>query len=240
MKSKITAIVLAGGTGTRLGSDIPKQYLYVNCKMIITYALETLINSPLIGNIRIVAGEEWREEILKDLSDHQIDSSKISGFSGSGTTRQYSILNALDDVKKDNATTDSVFIHDAARPLLADSTIEALVKAINDDGHDGAMPVLPMKDTVYLSEDGTAVSSLIDRSKLFAGQAPEIFVFDKYYKANKHLHDEGKLSAINGSTEPAILEGMDIAMIPGDERNFKITTRADMDRFTEIVCPLSR
>ena len=91
-----------------------------------------------------------------------------------------------------------------------------------------------MKDTAYLSEDGRAVSSLLDRRKVFAGQAPEVFLFGRYYEANRALLPE-KILEINGSTEPAVMAGMDIAMIPGDERNFKITTAIDLERFREIV-----
>lgn len=94
--------------------------------------------------------------------------------------------------------------------------------------------MLPMKDTVYLSGDGRAVSSLLDRGKVFAGQAPEAFVFGKYYEANRALVPD-KILEINGSTEPAVMAGMDIALIPGDEGNFKITTAADLERFQEIV-----
>lgn len=94
--------------------------------------------------------------------------------------------------------------------------------------------MLPMKDTVYLSKDGKVVTELLNRSEIFAGQAPEVFRFDKYYVANKILLPK-RILEINGSTEPAIMAGMDIAMIPGDERNFKVTTRADLEKFREIV-----
>ena len=97
------------------------------------------------------------------------------------------------------------------------------------------MPVLPMKDTVYLSTDGgNSVSQLLDRSEIFAGQAPELFRLKPYYKATAGLLPERILS-INGATEPAIIAGMNIAMIQGDEANFKVTTDADLTRFREIV-----
>ena len=98
------------------------------------------------------------------------------------------------------------------------------------EGHDGVLPVLPMKDTVYFSEEGKTIDSLLNRSQIFAGQAPEVFYLGSYYKANEALLPE-KILSINGSTEPAILAGMDIVMIPGDEGNFKITTKADLERF---------
>jgi len=100
-------------------------------------------------------------------------------------------------------------------------------------GHDGAIPVLPMKDTVYLGEDGH-ITQLLDRSHVYAGQAPEAFVLGKYEAANRQLLPE-QILKINGSTEPAIMAGMDIALIQGDERNFKITTREDLERFEEII-----
>ena len=100
--------------------------------------------------------------------------------------------------------------------------------------HDGAIPVLPMKDTVYLSENGSSISSLIPREKLYAGQAPEAFKLGKYYAANERLLPD-EIKKINGSTEPAVMYNMDIAMIKGDENNFKITTPADLERFKEMV-----
>jgi 2-C-methyl-D-erythritol 4-phosphate cytidylyltransferase len=102
------------------------------------------------------------------------------------------------------------------------------------EGHDGVMPVLPMKDTVYYSQDGTRVDRLLDRSSIFAGQAPELYRMDLYYKANRSLWPD-KILAINGSTEPAIMAGMDIVMIRGEESNYKITTDTDLKRFMEAA-----
>lgn len=91
-----------------------------------------------------------------------------------------------------------------------------------------------MKDTVYVSKDGKRVDSLLKREEIFAGQAPEVFVFGKYYRANMSLLPE-KIHEINGSTEPAVMAVMDIVMIPGEERNFKITTGADLEQFQRIL-----
>ena len=96
------------------------------------------------------------------------------------------------------------------------------------------MPVLPMKDTMYLSEDGRKVSSLLRREQIFAGQAPEAFRFGEYIKANRELLPDHILQ-INGSTEPAILAGMNIGMIAGEEENYKITTMEDFKRFCRKI-----
>lgn len=164
----------------------------------------------------------------QDMTGQILWEQKFRGFSLPGETRQLSIYHGLEDIRTYAADSDYVIIHDAARPMLTDRIITGCLDGAQ--GHDGAMPVLPMKDTVYYSRDGRTVCSLLDRSAIYAGQAPEVFLLGKYYEANRRLLPE-KILQINGSTEPAILAGMDIAMIPGDERNFKITTKADLERF---------
>lgn len=239
----VAALVLSGGTGTRVGGEIPKQYIEVKGRPVIAYCLRTLLFHEGIDAVQIVAEEAWRETIRNCVEQLQEEeealkpggrgNSKFRGFSAPGKTRQLSILNGLEDIRAYAGDPDYVLVHDAARPLVTAKQISACIEAVCA-GHDGALPVLPMKDTVYLSEEGRAVTSLLDRKKVFAGQAPEVFVLGKYYEANKALMPE-RILGINGSTEPAVLAGMDIAMIPGDEGNFKITTISDLKRFREIV-----
>lgn len=239
----VTALLLSGGTGTRIGGEIPKQYIEVKGRPVIDYCLRTLLSHEGIDGIQIVADEAWRETIRNCVEQIQEEGEasqqggrgnrKFRGFSAPGKTRQLSILNGLEDIRQYAGDSDCVLIHDAARPLVSAGQISACIEAVRA-GHDGALPVLPMKDTVYLSEEGRAVTSLLDRKKVFAGQAPEAFVLGKYYEANKALLPE-RILEINGSTEPAVLAGMDIAMIDGDEGNFKITTKQDLSRFQEIM-----
>lgn len=232
-----TAILLSGGVGSRMNSDVPKQYMRIENRMLITYALAALTKSFFIERILIVADEKWQETILSDAVENSVPTNKIMGFVFPGFNRQASVINGMREIlrqTKDGSITDddTVFIHDAARPLLSQKQVSDCFGALA--GHDGVMPVLPMKDTVYLSRDGESVSELIDRKRVFAGQAPELFRFKKYYQANMALAPEC-LATINGSTEPAVMAGMDIVMIPGDENNFKITTKQDLERFRSTV-----
>lgn len=220
-------ILLSGGVGSRLQAEIPKQYVMVAGKMLITYSLETLYGHPDIDAVLVVADYKWREAIDKDLKKHVVIK-KPYGFADPGINRQLSILNALNEIKYHwNVKVDNIIIHDAARPNLSPRQITECLQAI--EGHDGVMPTLPMKDTVYMCE-GMSVSSLLDRSKVFAGQAPEAYRFDKYYKANIQLQ-LSDLIKIHGSTEPAIMANLDVATIIGDEHNYKITTPQDLERF---------
>ncbi len=222
------ALVLSGGVGRRIISEVPKQYVTVRGNMIITYAIKALCNHEMIDAVQVVADKGWWEPVLTEISS----ASKLKGFSEPGENRQLSILNGLRDIKKYASDESIVLVQDAVRPFASDRLIRDTIKAV--EGHDGVIPVLPLKDTVYYSEDGKTVSKRLERGKILAGQAPEAFVFGKYLAANEGLTRKEILS-VSGSTEPALLAGLDIVTIPGEESNFKITTNADMDRFREII-----
>lgn len=225
------ALILSGGTGTRLGFDIPKQYIEVNGRPIISYSIESLSSHNELDAIQIVADPVWQRQIQDWLAEEG-ECGKFRGFSSPGGNRQLSILNGLKDIREYAKDSDYVFIHDAARPLLTEKQITDCIAGAF--GHDGVLPVLPMKDTVYSSTDGKKISALLNRSEIYAGQAPEVFQLGSYYEANCRLLPD-KIWQINGSTEPAILAGLDVVMIPGDEGNFKITTKEDLERFRKIL-----
>ena len=227
------ALLLSGGTGSRMGLDLPKQYIPVYGKMIITRCLERLCRHPMIDAVQIVAAEEWRGAILVECAC----TDKLRGFSVPGENRQLSILNGLRDISQYAGKDDVVLVHDAARPLISEDLISACLTKIAD--HDGVMPVLPMTDTVYYSSNGEQVEQLLDRSRIYAGQAPEAFRLGRYLEANERLLPDGILS-VNGSTEPAIMANLDIVMVPGDKNNLKITTQNDLDLYSELLAKESR
>ncbi len=267
------AVILAGGTGTRLGGDIPKQYIEVEGKPVIGYCLDIFFSHPMVDAVQIVAEDHWRGYILKYIkntgcttkengdkrTEKDIDKStekkgnqsvqektagitpdtisKWRGFSSPGLNRQLSIYNALKDCLNYASPADHVLSHDAARPIVICACISACFEAVKC--HDGVLPVLPMKDTVYFSEDKKRVSSLLKRESIFAGQSPEAFRLGKYDEANRALLPD-KVRSVNGSTEPAILAGLDVLMIEGDEENFKITTAQDLERFRQKLTGQSR
>lgn len=235
------AILLAGGSGTRTDENKPKQYIWAGGHMMITYALKPLAESKNIDYIYIAAQHEWQESILDDAKSAGLDTEKVRGFAIPGMNRQQSILNGmmkiLSDIDKEMNIalvddTDTVLIHDAARPFLTKELLEACYEAFT--GYDGVLPVLPMKDTVYMSNNGRSVEGLLDRNILYAGQAPELFSFGIYYRANMALMPE-QILKINGASEPAAMAGMNIAMIPGDESNYKVTTKEDLKVYIKKV-----
>ncbi|MCC6093692.1 MAG: 2-C-methyl-D-erythritol 4-phosphate cytidylyltransferase [Eubacterium sp.] len=231
------AIVLSGGVGSRVGTDVPKQYIVVGGRMIISWCLETLFRDTEIDGVLIVADpEKWQARVAAEMKElfSEEQRKKFLGFAAPGKNRQLSIYHALLHLKKLDCTDDEdrVLIHDAARPFLTHMLIHQCFSALSDA--DGVMPVLPMKDTVYFCTKKGEVDSLLPRDRIFAGQAPEAFRFGKYLQANEKLLPVDIL-AISGSTEPAIRAGLHVRTIPGDDRNFKITTPEDLERFRESV-----
>lgn len=125
------AILLAGGKGSRLGGDIPKQYIKVAGKMIIEYSLDVLIKSKEVDTLVIVAKDIWHEEI-RAIIDRYPNRSKFVGFSLPGKTRQRSIYNALKYMREFADDEDSVLIHDAARPNLTEGLLRIWVMLSRD------------------------------------------------------------------------------------------------------------
>ena len=140
---------------------------------------------------------------------------KFKGFSKPGENRQISILHGLEDIASYAGKDAVVVVHDAVRPCVRAELILECLDAVKM--HDGVVPVMPMKDTVYESMDGKMISSLLNRECIFAGQAPEAFRLGKYLEANRRLWPE-RIMEMNGATEPAVMAGMDIAMISGKIR----------------------
>ncbi len=228
------AVILSGGQGNRAGTAIPKQYVEVCEKPMVRFCMETIFSHEAVDAVQLVVDEKWREYVLSHV--FQVEKQfaaegKFRGFTMPGINRQMSIYYALVDLKKYALDNDTVIIHDAARPFVSAAQISQCLADM--EGYEGVIPVLPVKDTIYMG-DGKRICSLLDRGCIYAGQAPELFRLGKYYEANRMLLPD-KILSINGSTEPAVLSGMDIRLSEGDERNFKITTERDMELFSRMI-----
>lgn len=227
-----SAIILAGGVGARINStDTPKQYIDICGRPLISYVLDTVISDPVISTVVIVCALEYKELVSECCGASMRDSGRHGveiKYALPGFNRQMSVLNGLEKLEGFIGDGDLVAIIDAARPCMTRQMLDSCIEAA--DNADGAIPVLKMRDTVYMSEDGKHITHLLERSKVLAGQAPEVFRYGKYLAANRKL-SQSQMDHIHGSSEPAIMDGMKIVMIPGDENNYKITTDADLQRF---------
>ena len=227
----VYALILSGGKGVRLGGDIPKQYIEVGGKPVIGYSLDTFQKHEKIDGIVIVADTSWQDYLSKYIENNGI--SKFSVFAPAGISRTHSILNGMKALKDINAEDDAiVIVHDAARPGVTDSIIDGCVAGL--DENDCAMPVLPVKDTVYLSKDHKTISSLLKRDELVAGQAPESVRLGQYYGIISAKTDE-ELMSISGTSAVVYESGLKVGLFEGSEKNYKITTTADLEKFRREI-----
>lgn len=222
-------ILLSGGIGSRMKSNIPKQYLEINGKPILYYTLSSF-DFSIFNKIVIVVADEWKDFVVNKICS-SFPADKID-FAKAGESRQDSILNGMLRIEDIAVDEDIVVIHDGVRPFVTQKLVNDLIEA--NKSYDGVMPVLPVKDTIYCSKDGEEISSLLNRNELFSGQAPESFKFGKYFDINKNLSKD-ELNNIKGSSEIAFKNNLSVGLIEGDENNFKITTLADLERFKEIL-----
>lgn len=219
------AIVLSGGTGTRLGADVPKQYLTVAGKPIIVHTLEQLQRCEAVDGVLVAASSVWREKIQQWITEFSL--TKLLDVAAAGKNRQMSIRNGLlaAELFMDRDEMSGVIIQDAVRPLASLALLTNLVAGLQEAPC--VMPVLPVTDTTYTSHNGQWVYGLLDRSELYSGQAPEAFHYWQYMRLYRDT-PEDILCAMSGSCQLPYRQGWKVKMIPGEKENIKITYPLDL------------
>lgn len=218
------ALVLSGGTGTRMGPGVPKQYQILAGKPVIVYTLEQFEAYSQVDHVIAVAASDWEETIWKWKGEYGL--SKLKAVAAAGEDRQGSIRNGLiaaGPLMEDRWG--GVIVQDAVRPLTSQDLLARLIQGLEEAP--AVMPVLPITDTIYTSRDGQWVDGLLDRSALFAGQAPEAFHYWPYLRLYEETPFE-ILSSMSGSCQLPYSRGWRVKMIPGDPENVKITYAADL------------
>ena len=216
-KTKISAIITAAGSGNRMESKIPKQFLEINGISIIERTLNKFEDINIIDEIIIIVKEEDLE-FYKNLKDKY---SKVIKIVVGGATREKSTYNGL--LAIDNET-DVVICHDGVRPFI---TREIIIKALNFIGAYNAVIVgVPVKDTIKnIDKDGNVAYTPI-RKDLYHAQTPQIFKKDILLKAYKKSFDE-KIQVTDDSSLMEII-GEKVKIIEGSYKNIKITTKEDL------------
>jgi 2-C-methyl-D-erythritol 4-phosphate cytidylyltransferase len=212
----VWAVLAAAGRGERLGSDRPKAFARLGGRPLLAESLERLEGSDWIDAIVIAAPPEWEEPSI--LVAEEIAATKVSSAVTGGETRSESVRLALADVPGDAA---AVLVHDAARPLVPDDVIERVLAPLGE-GWDGAVPVLPLSDTVK-RVDGEQVVETLPRGELVAAQTPQAFAADVLRQA--------LAGDVSGATDCASLVeacGGRVKVVQGDPKLLKITSAEDL------------
>ena len=211
--SDASAIIVAAGRGTRAGGDVPKQWQMLGAHTVLAHTVAVFAAHPRVVEIVLVIHPDDRTRAEEIPGVTQVDG---------GDTRAASVRNGLRV-----ATSANVLIHDAARPLVRQETISAVLDAL--EATPGAAPALPVTDALWTGEHGRVTGSR-DRAGLYRAQTPQGFHRDAILAAHEaHKGDAADDVAV------AVAVGLAVTIVAGDEDNLKITHAADFARAAAIL-----
>lgn len=212
------AVILAAGSGERFGGD--KLFEVIDDLPLLGYSIKTFQESDLIDEIVVAASKVNIKKIEKLVTAHSFE--KVGQVIEGGSERQFSVQNALSVIP--NA--DRVIVHDAARPLADGIMIaKGMIKMDGYEAH-GAIPVLPVSDTIKLVDD-SIVERTVPRDRLFRVQTPQIFEYDILLECHSRAVKDGFI----GTDDASLLEnyGYKVACFEGSRNNIKVTYKDDLD-----------
>jgi 2-C-methyl-D-erythritol 4-phosphate cytidylyltransferase len=213
----VWAVLAAAGSGERLGADRPKAFVRLGGRVLLAESLGRLDASDWIDAIVVAAPPGWEEPAI--LLAEELGCGKVSACVAGGASRAESVRNALAEVAHNAAV---VVVHDAARPLLDDGVIERVVTALNE-GWDGAVPVLPVADTIK-RVDGDRVVETLARDELRAVQTPQAFIASVLREAMA-----GDVSSASDCASLVEARGGRVKVVAGDARLVKVTDAKDLE-----------
>jgi 2-C-methyl-D-erythritol 4-phosphate cytidylyltransferase len=222
--SKFTAIVLSGGTGKRMNSDIPKQYMMLKDKPVLAHSLLAFEQSP-VDDIVIVCGAGDEEYIIKEFVE-KYGLSKVSAVCAGGSERYNSVYNGLKACKD----TDYVLIHDGARPYVSDEIIKRNIEEVQK--YKAVVTSVKATDTVKIADDNGFVISTPERKSVYFMQTPQTFEYklalDSYSKLIEELEKEVKVQVTDDAQVVEMYSEIKVKLIEGDYSNIKITVPKDL------------
>lgn len=213
------AVIVAGGKGTRMGTDISKQFLALKGKPVICHTIRVFEKCDEIDGIYLVLSEEgkiyFEENILSKYSFLKLKEIVIGG-----KERQESVFNGLKAIKN----CDIVVVHDGARPFVTEENIKKSIEyaKIYGGSASGVMP----KDTIKIKADTNLSKETLDRNTLIAVQTPQTFVYSELFKAHEYVFNNN--ISVTDDTSVFELMGHQVYLYDGEYTNLKITTPEDL------------
>jgi len=214
-RGKIVALIVAAGSGTRAGGELPKQYRRVGGKAVLAQAVDAL-RHPEIDEVRVVIGPGQEGLYAEALNGRPLPSLILGG-----AERRQSVLNALESIDAEGGV-GTVLIHDAARPFLPAAVVDRLLEALED--YDAAVPLLPVVDT--LARSGAALGETVPRDGLARVQTPQAFRFGPILAA----HRAWAGGEATDDAQIARAAGIAVATVAGDPALDKLTYEEDFAR----------
>lgn len=228
------AVIIAGGSGHRMGMDIPKQFINVYDKPVLVYTLESFQNHPQIDAIELVCIDGWHDVVWAYAKQYGID--KLKWIVSGGETGQESIRNGVYNLEDKCEADDIVVIHDGIRPLVDAEVLTDVIRTCKKFGN--AVTSMPYNEQIFVvdEDDSTTTTKYIPRETLRRVATPQAYKFgildEKYHEAFE------KEIGIYGSsyTNTMMVElGERLYFASGSDKNIKLTTRDDLELFKAYI-----
>lgn len=228
------AIIIAGGSGHRMGMDIPKQFVNVYDKPVLIYTLQNFQNHPLIDAIELVCIDGWHDVVWSYAKQYGI--SKLKWIVSGGDTGQESIRNGVFFLEDKCSHDDIVIIHDGIRPLINAEVLTDVIRVCNKYGN--AVTSMPYNEQIFVvsKEDDTTTTEYIPRETLRRVATPQAYNFGTLDSKYHEAFENG--IGINGSsyTNTMMVElGERLHFAIGSDKNIKLTTKDDLELFKAYI-----
>ena len=227
-----TAIIIAGGSGHRMGQSIPKQFINVYDKPVIIYTLEAFQRHPQVDAIEVVCIDGWQEMLWSYAAQFEID--KLKWIIPGGTTAQESIRNGVFALKDKCAPDDIVIIHDGIRPLIEEEVLSDVILKCREFGN--GVTSMPYNEQIFIKLDENRTREYIPRDTLRRVSTPQAYRYEKLLWAYEKAFAEN-IGIGNGTYANTLMVelGETLYFAAGSDKNIKLTTKDDLELFKSYL-----
>ena len=227
---KNIALIIAGGVGSRMHQDIPKQFISIFDKPVIVYTLEAFEMNPNIDEIAVVCVDGWHDVLRAYAKQFHI--SKLNVIASGGSTGQESIYNGLKALKDIAEPEDIILVHDSIRPMVSQEIITDC--ALKAKKYGNAVSVIPCQEAMMVSRDEKTADRSYPRNELKRTQTPQAMKYGLFMELHEKALKMGITSSV--ATCTLIIETGGIVYYSlGSEKNIKLTTPDDLDIFKALL-----
>ena len=228
----VTAIILAGGVGSRVGAGRPKQFIEVLGKPVLAYTIEIFQNNPQIDAIEVVRHKKWKEYLMGMIEQSGL--SKVKWIADGGDTFQDSVMSGINNLKDTIKPDDYVMIQYGAAPFTSDKIVNDVIRVMKDKG--SAITATPCYQLLGSNDENATSKTWVDRDKYIQIACPYGFRFDYLLNVYERAKKKGLIEKVEPHTTSLMYTlGDRLYQAYGDQTNIKITTKEDLALFEGYV-----